>query len=285
MLVDLHTHTTASDGVLSPVELVQRAEKSGVQVLAITDHDTVAGFKTAAKWCDSRPDSLRLVSGIEYSCRWSGVTLHVVGLGMNCEHPAMVAGLQHQAKARSARSERIGEQLEKRGFSGALAGARAVAGSSQLGRPHFARWLVEQGHLADERTAFDRYLGAGKAGDVKAFWPDLAEVVAWISDAGGIAVLAHPLKYRLTGTKLRRLLGDFIGSGGRAVEIRSGRQSRDDVAHLLRLATSFDLLVSAGSDFHRDAGYSAPIGVDVSSLLACPNVWDVLEPTVRDKPL
>lgn len=276
MLVDLHTHTTASDGALSPIELVQRAEKVGVCHFAITDHDTVNGFKAARSWCQSNNSSLRLLSGIEYSCQSHGATIHVVGLGMACDHPAMLEGLSVLQDARLMRCQKIAERLEKRGFSGALEGALACAGQSQVGRPHFARFLVENGHVGDETTAFDRYLGAGKLGDVKAFWPGLPQVTQWVVAAGGIAVLAHPLKYRFTASKLKRLIGEFVSAGGQGIEVLSGRQSAQDFDRLLRLAREFKLLVSVGSDFHRDARYSADIGVDVGALAAHDSVWDAL---------
>ncbi|PID55040.1 MAG: phosphatase [Gammaproteobacteria bacterium] len=276
MLVDLHTHTTASDGALSPVELIERAEKAAVRHLAITDHDTVSGYQAARAWCSANDCELNLWSGVEYSCQSHGATIHVVGLGMDCEHPAMLAGLSVLAGAREARCEVIAERLAKKGIEGALVGARAHADGAQIGRPHFAKFLVADGHVPDETAAFKHYLGAGKLGDVKAFWPELDQVIEWIVAAGGVAVLAHPLKYRFTASKLKRLLAEFVAAGGQAVEVLSGRQSVQDFDRLLRLAREFKLLVSVGSDFHRDARYSADIGVDVSALAAHGTVWDAL---------
>ncbi|NND68619.1 MAG: PHP domain-containing protein [Halioglobus sp.] len=270
MLIDFHTHSSASDGALSPEALLQRARARGVALLAITDHDLVSGYQRVAATATHTP---RLVPGVELSCVWSGATIHVVGLGIDIEHPAMRDGVARMAQGRAERAQKIARRLEKRGFAGALAGAQAVAGESQLGRPHFARWMVDAGHVASFNEAFDRYLGQGKPGDVKAFWPELAEVVAWITGSGGVAVLAHPLKYRFTNMKLNRLVAAFTETGGAAIEVTSGRQTPDQVRHLQRLADEFELEVSIGSDFHRDAPYSADVGVDLAPFAGRRGVW------------
>jgi predicted metal-dependent phosphoesterase TrpH len=288
VLIDFHTHSTASDGALSPRELLRRAREAGICLLAITDHDTVSGSLEAAR-CAEGGEGPRLVSGIEFSCRWSGTpqsgtrqsgtrqsgtAVHVVGLGMDCHHPAMGEGLARLAQARRARGRTIGERLDALGFPGALEGALDRAGESQLGRPHFAAWMVAEGHAADTSEAFDRYLGQGKRGDVKAFWPELAEVTGWIAAAGGVAVLAHPLKYRFTRMKLRRLAIAFKAAGGGAIEIISGRQTPDQVGQLSRLARELDLAVSVGSDFHRDSPYGPQLGVELPPLRGLRGVWE-----------
>jgi len=260
VLIDFHTHSTASDGALSPAELIENARSAAIAMFAITDHDTIAGF-LEARGLLAADDALQLIAGIELSCHWSGTTIHVVGLGIDCAHPAMSEALAFLENARCQRAQKIDEKLARLGFEGALAGASAIAGDSQLGRPHFATWMVEQGFVADHTEAFDRYLGQGKPGDVKTYWPPMAEVVRWITQAGGVAVVAHPLKYRFTGMKLRRLITDFVAAGGGAIEIASGRQTKDQRAHLERLAREFSLEVSMGSDFHRESSYGAPLGV------------------------
>ena len=272
VLIDFHTHTTASDGALTPGEMLGRAAAAGIGLLAITDHDTVAGYRAAQDISSDYP-GVQLVPGIEYSCRWSGTTIHIVGLGMDCDHSAMVEGLAVLDAARSERGEKIASRLERRGFNGALAGALAEAGNSQLGRPHFSAWMVAQGHVKDHNEAFDKYLGQGKPGDVKAFWPELGEAVQWIVQAGGVAVIAHPLKYRFTRMKLRRLVRDFAAAGGQAVEILSGRQTPDQITRLQRLAEESGLQVSAGSDFHRDGPYNPGLGVELGRLQATNGVW------------
>ncbi len=273
-MIDLHTHTTASDGVLTPSELVERARLAGVDCLAITDHDCIGGFLEARNYCrDSRID-LCLVSGIEFSCRWSGTTVHIVGLGVKAEHSLLLQGIDQLTQARDRRGEKIGERLAARGFHGALEGARTQAGRSQLGRPHFAQWMVEQGHVADIQEAFSRYLGQGRCGDVKAFWPELAEVVGWITGSGGVAVVAHPLKYRMTRMKLRRLVVDFKAAGGEAIEVVTGRQTRDQTGGMRRLASEYSLEASVGSDFHRDTSWGAGLGVETPCLDGIRGVWE-----------
>jgi predicted metal-dependent phosphoesterase TrpH len=269
VLVDFHTHTSASDGALSPAALLERARAAGVAELAITDHDTLAGYRAAAPLAGG----LVLHPGVELSCQWSGATIHVVGLGVRVDDPTLAAGLAALDSARQQRAQTIAERLASRGFPGALAGARAIAGESQLGRPHFARWLVEAGHLPDEATAFKRYLGRNKTGDVKAFWPGLAEVTGWITAAGGIAVLAHPLHYKFTRMKLRRLVTDFAGPGGSAIEVVSGRQAPGQATALSQLARDFGLAVSVGSDFHADTPHGPRLGVASAPFADRPNVW------------
>ncbi|MFV0276549.1 MAG: PHP domain-containing protein [Parahaliea sp.] len=260
MLIDFHTHTTASDGELSPSELLERAQDSGLRYLAMTDHDTVDGY--LAVRAQAADGATTLVPGVEISCRWSGVNIHLVGLGMAVEHPVMTEGLAQLSVARRERARTIDQRLAKLGFEGALEGAGAEAGQSQLGRPHFAAWMLKQGHVDSVSEAFDKYLGQGKTGDVKAFWPTLAEVTGWVIAAGGIAVLAHPLKYKLTHAKLRRLVADFQDAGGAALELVNGRQNRQQTATLRRLAGKCGLAVSAGSDFHRDSQHGADLGLD-----------------------
>ncbi|MEH6583450.1 MAG: PHP domain-containing protein [Halioglobus sp.] len=274
MLIDFHTHTTASDGALSPGELLDRARESGISQLAITDHDTVAGYRAAAKYYTQVLGEITLIPGVELSCQWSGANIHILGLGIDCDHPAMAHGLSVLQGARIARAEKIAERLEKRGFRGAMEGALAQAGESQIGRPHFAAWMIEQGHVKDFGAAFDKYLGRGKMGDVKAFWPTLAEVTHWIVESGGVAAIAHPLHYRFTRMKLRRLVVDFKASGGAAIELINGRQGADQIAQLQRLAVEFELEVTAGSDFHRDSPFGAKIGVELRLLKGLPGVWE-----------
>jgi predicted metal-dependent phosphoesterase TrpH len=274
VLVDFHTHTSASDGALDPCDLMARAKAAGVAVLAITDHDTVVGYQAAAAYHRHDTGGTRLVPGIELSCQWSGTTIHILGIGIQCEHPAMRNALLHMATARRERAQAIADRLAARGFDGALEGALTQAGSSQLGRPHFAAWMVEQGHVRDANEAFDRYLGQGKTGDVKAFWPRMAEVVQWIVASGGSPVIAHPLKYRFTGMKLRRLIVDFAAAGGSGIEVVSGRQSRDQVDHLQRLAREYGLQISVGSDFHSDTSYGAGLGVESSHFEGMQGIWE-----------
>ena len=273
VLVDFHTHSSASDGVLTPKELLASAASAGISRFALTDHDTIRGYLSIQSQCI---EGLALISGVEVSCIWSGVNIHVLGLNFDPHNPGLLDLLEQLDGARLARAETIAKRLEQRGFLGALEGAQKIAGSSQIGRPHFARWLVESGHVTDEAKAFDRYLGRGKIGDVKTFWPTLSDAGSAIANAGGISTLAHPLHYGLTRTKLGVLIRAFKLSGGRAIEIVNGRQGADESSKLLRLAESEGLMISVGSDFHRETPWSAPLGVDVSGWASAQSVWNAI---------
>lgn len=236
------------------------------------------GYQVAAEYYTHNPGQMRLIPGIELSCCWSATTIHIIGLGVDADHPKLAAGLMQMTAARQARGRKIADRLEAKGFSGALEGGLRHAGESQLGRPHFAAWLVEEGHVENFKQAFDRYLGQGKIGDVKAFWPQLAEVTSWIAESGGVAALAHPLKYRFTRMKLRRLVVDFKAAGGAALEIVSGRQTAEQNQQLQQLAKEFDLEVSVGSDFHKDGPYHPPLGVEMPRLTTLRGVWQRWQP-------
>jgi predicted metal-dependent phosphoesterase TrpH len=248
VIADLHSHTTASDGILRPNELVSRAKLHGVDLLAITDHDTLAGLPEAieaAKNC-----GLRLVAGIEISCLWQGRGVHIVGLNVDTSNSDLLAGVAEQATVRKSRARLIAERLEKIGCVGVYDGAKAIAGEAEIGRPHIAKYLVEHGFVTSVDQAFSRYLGAGKLGDVKQNWPQISQAIQWIHAAGGRAVVAHPVKYKLTLTKLRQLLTDFKACGGDALEVISGIQTPNITRDLGSLCQQFELLASCGSDFH-----------------------------------
>jgi len=271
VIVDFHTHSSASDGALAPSDLLLKAKAVGVSCFAITDHDTLAGYLSVKSSQAAR--DVGLISGVELSCRWAKTTIHVVGLDFDDTAVQMVEMVESLSASRVERAKTIAERLEKVGFSGALDGALKAANGSQIGRPHFAQWLVEAQHVTSLTEAFDKYLGVGKIGDVKAFWPAMADVVSAITAAGGIAVLAHPLKYRLTGMKLRALLNDFKTAGGECLEILNGRQPEPDMKRLSQMAESLNLLVSAGSDFHRSFEYGPTLGIDTDRLAAGRYLW------------
>ncbi len=248
MIYDLHTHSNASDGILSPAALVMRAKQRGVTHLALTDHDTLQGLHSARQQAEI--EGITLIDGIEFSCLWAGRGIHIVGLNLDTQCADLLKAISTQQEARDARGVEIGRRLEKAGIPEPLAGARRLAGDAVLGRPHFARYLVEQGFASSINGAFKQYLGAGKPGDVKHRWPDIPSMVAAIRGAGGVPVLAHPAKYELTGTKLRKLLGEFKEAGGLAIEVVSGQQPVNETENLARVAAQFDLYASCGSDFH-----------------------------------
>lgn len=248
LIYDLHCHSHYSDGILSPSDLVSRAKEHSVDVLALTDHDTLAGLAEAREAASLH--GIDLINGIEFSCQWSGRGVHIVGLGLNLESTELIAGVASQSERRLERSEMIAKKLDKLGIQGSLAGAQAIAGKGSIGRPHFAQFLVQQGHVSNMNQAFKKYLGAGKAGDVKNLWPEIEEAIEWIHAAGGQAVLAHPDKYKLTRTKLKRLCVEFRSEGGDALELVSGKQAPGVAENLAGIAKEYGLLASCGSDFH-----------------------------------
>lgn len=248
LCIDLHCHSTASDGALSPGELVARAGERGVSHLALTDHDTLGGLEEARAAAAER--SVVLINGIELSCLWKGRTIHIVGLDFDAEDPGFQACVHQQTENRWARAAMIEERLSRLKVSGLLDRATEKAGGEVPGRPHFAEVLVDAGVVRNPAQAFKRYLGAGKPGDVRAYWPDLEDVVHWIVAAGGIAVLAHPRKYKLTATKLRDLTRDFMAAGGRGIEVVTSGQSSGDLGFLADLCFQKGLWASQGSDFH-----------------------------------
>ena len=216
-------------------------------MLAITDHDTVAAYRDLPVQAAGPV----LIPGIEFSTCWAAVNVHVLGLNIQPEHPAIGEGVALQSAARQQRARQIGENLGRQGIAGAFGGARRLADGDFIGRPHFARHLVATGVVDDIETAFKKYLGAGKAGDVRQHWAEMPDIIEWIRAAGGIAVLAHPLKYKLTRTRLKRLLDAFSAAGGEAMEVVSGQQSAFQTRDLGQLCAERKLLASCGSDFHQ----------------------------------
>ncbi len=255
-LYDLHTHSYCSDGQLSPTALVALAKANGVSALALTDHDTLAGVDEAIAAAGS---DLEIIPGIELSALWQGRSVHIVGLQLDMYCPILQEALRQQSDNRLQRAHTIAQRLEKAGIPGALAGAQHYSNGDSIGRPHFAQYLIDAGHVDSFAQAFKRYLGAGKVGDVKQNWPSMEAVVGWIVTAGGVAVLAHPDKYELTRTKLYSLLQVFVDAGGRAIEVVSGQQELSVTQKLQRAAKDFSLLASCGSDFHStDNSWQAP---------------------------
>ncbi len=246
---DLHTHSTASDGTLTPTELVARAAQVGIQVLALTDHDTLNGIAEAQAAAAER--GLNLIPGVEISVTWSGRTIHILGLGLDPSTPALNAGLLGVREYRNWRAKEIGLRLAAKSIEGAYAGALALAADERfVGRTHFARFLVQQGYAATVREVFKRYLVKGKPGHVTGDWASLEAALGWIREAGGQAVIAHPARYSLTGFKMRHLIGEFRELGGVGIEVISGSHSRDEACVYAQRARDFSLLASAGSDYH-----------------------------------
>lgn len=250
MRVDLHSHSTASDGRLTPAELVRRAVAQRVDVLALTDHDTVAGLPEAAGTIAAENLPLRLIDGIELSTSWDALEIHVVGLHIDASSPELLAAISRQESARQARGVELGHRLAKQRIDNAYEGALALANGASLTRAHFARYLVEAGHCNTQQKAFDHYIGRGGKAYVPHQWMSIAEAIQVIHASGGLAVLAHPGRYKLSTKWLKRLLLLFKESGGDAMEVSLPQQSPQDRANLGLWCREHQLLASVGSDFH-----------------------------------
>jgi predicted metal-dependent phosphoesterase TrpH len=245
---DLHSHSLASDGTLTPGELVERASAQGVEMLALTDHDTTDGLAEARQVATAR--DVRLVAGIEVSVTWNRQTIHIVGLNIDPGDAALQAGLRRLREFRDWRAVEIDRRLAKHRIEGAFEGARRYARGAIVSRTHFARYLVEKGHVLSVQDAFRHYLARGRPGHVAGNWASLQEAVGWIRGAGGQAVVAHPGRYKLTNGKLRTLLREFKDCGGSAIEVISGSHEPEANQHFARLARELALLASLGSDYH-----------------------------------
>lgn len=268
---DLHCHSTISDGVLSPGDLVRRAAEKGVNVLALTDHDDVGGLAEAAETAHGL--GLRFINGVEISVTWSGVTLHVVGLNIDPSNPDLQAGLGAIQQGRHRRAERMALDLERKGIPGAMEGALRFAANPRLvGRTHFARFLVEQGICKDVRSVFKRYLVSGRPGYVAHDWTSLENAVNWIRASGGQAVIAHPGRYDLKGKATRRMLAEFKALGGEGVEVVTGSHTPDQHHLFAELAEYYGLLSSRGSDFHAPGEYRE-LGGGAELPAKCIPIW------------
>lgn len=264
-------HSTASDGALSPEALLALCAERGLSHMALTDHDTLAGVAEAQE--AAQRYGITVLPATELSSQWHGINIHVVGLLPNGIGARLEDGLVSQAEARELRAQTIARRLERVGLSDALSRARARAGGRPLGRPDFAHLLVEDGLVPDLGTAFRKYLGSGKPGDVKSHWPWLSEVVQWVLDSDGVAVLAHPLRYKLTRRKRGLLLEDFQAAGGQAAELVSGFQNGDVTRDLARQLDERGLYASLGSDFHFPGGHLAPGAMSPVPRTSVAPVW------------
>lgn len=258
VLVDLHTHTNASDGELEPQALLELQAAAGVQLMAITDHDTLAGWDWAQQSAATLTAGVTLLPGVEFSVDASRREIHLLGLGFDADDVALRQALQRQQLRRRERAERIAARLEHLGVHGALAGAEAIAGDAAICRPHFARFLVDSGRVCTPEEAFRRYLGRNAPAALRMEWPPLHEAIGWIHAAGGRAVLAHPHVYRLSRTGLHTLVAEFRDAGGDALEVAMPGLAAGVLETLAALARRTGLRASAGSDFHSLAGWKQP---------------------------
>lgn len=270
MLYDLHCHSNCSDGELPVGQLIALAAERKVEVLSITDHDTLQAYKDELSLTH-----IKILPGIEFSSQWQKIGVHIVGLNIDPACGAITEGVKHQLQARSERAEKIAERLQKAGLANALEGARQYAGPAEISRPHFAQFMVASGFSKSIDQAFKKHLGAGKAGDIKQLWADMEQVIRWIREAGGVAVLAHPYKYKMTRSKLLRLVDDFMAAGGQGIEVLSGNQGKDITEMLRDLSVQKKLLASMGSDFHSPKTQWCHLGMHVALPRACTPVWSV----------
>ena len=270
---DLHSHSTSSDGLLPADEVARRAVANGVDLMALTDHDSLSGLPAARAVADEA--GMRFVNGVEVSIEWGGLQVHILGLAFDAESAALNDGLETIRSGRIERARRMAAEFEKIGIGGAFDGAmRHAANPSLISRAHFARFLVEAGVCRDVRSVFESYLVPGKPGYVEHRWATLSESVDWIKGAGGVAAVAHPGRYKFSRAELRAFLDEFKALGGQAIEVVSGSHSADNVALFSRLAREYGFLASCGSDFH-GPGESY---IDLGQLAPLPNdlvpVWD-----------
>lgn len=270
--IDLHCHSTVSDGILAPAALVRHAAAQGVKVLALTDHDDVRGLDEAKQVADEL--GIRLINGVEISVTWNKRTLHIVGLKISPDFAPLLAGLASIREGRHIRAEGMAEGLSKIGIGGSLQGAYAHVGEGGLiSRTHFARFLMESGYAKDTRSVFKNYLVKGKPGYFEHRWANIEDAMSWILESGGIPVLAHPGRYDLGRTNMLKLLSEFREMGGKAIEVVTGSHTKDQYQEFARLAHQFDLLASVGSDYHGAAHSYMEMGRLPELPTGCVPVW------------
>jgi predicted metal-dependent phosphoesterase TrpH len=271
--IDLHAHSTASDGELTPTQLLEMAKNNGVETLALTDHDTVAGLAEAQQAATKL--NINLINGIELSTRWDNKTIHIVGLNIDANSQTMLASTVHLNELREERAVKIGEKLEKAGIQNAYVNAKQLAGDGTVTRQHFAQFLVNNNHAKSYADVFKRFLVKSKPGYVSVNWPSLEETINNISSAGGVAVIAHPLRYKMTATKLRKLISEFKETGGLAIEVVTGNNNQEEITTVTNYAKKYSVAASVGSDYHNTNTPWAQLG----NLTALPEgltpVWEL----------
>jgi predicted metal-dependent phosphoesterase TrpH len=277
---DLHCHSTVSDGTLTPEALAERAKAHGVALWALTDHDELAGQQRAA--AAAKTNGLAYLCGVEISVTFIGKTVHIVGLGVDPKHAGLVEGLARTRGGRGQRAQDMSASLAKIGIHGTYEGALKYVGNPELiSRTHFARYLVERGVCRDTNEVFRKYLAEGKPGYVEHRWASLKDAVSWINQAGGVAVVAHPARYKFSANEEYALFTEFKSHGGRAVEVVTGSHSVAEYQRYADTALEFDLAASRGSDFHSPDESHTELG----SLPALPSqltpVWDLLAERIQ----
>jgi len=269
--IDLHCHSTMSDGLLSPEDLVAHAASKGVRVLALTDHDEVGGLARARAAAEQQ--GISFIDGVEISVTWRKRTLHVVGLRVNPQHAGLLAAFATVRQGRDARARQIAEGLAKAGIANAYEGAREFSGNSVMTRSHFAQFMVKRGHAKNIKSVFKKYMVKGKPGYVNHEWMSLEEAMQLIRDSGGVAVLAHPGRYDLGFVNMHLLLNEFRDLGGAAIEVVTGSHQPPQYEQFAKLAHRFDLKASQGSDYHGPGMSYMDMGRLPALPAGCVPVW------------
>jgi predicted metal-dependent phosphoesterase TrpH len=281
---DLHSHSTFSDGTLSPTQLAQRACHGGVDLWALTDHDELAG--QAAACAAAHALGMDYLTGVEVSASYAGHTIHIVGLGFDTGYEPLQKGLHALRHSRGPRAREMARQLEASGIAGAYEGALRHAGNPALiSRTHFARFLLERGICTSMGEVFQRFLTEGKPGFVPQRWASVEEAVGWITTGNGVAVLAHPARYDLDATLEHALFTHFVACGGQGVETVCGSHTAAEAARYTQLALDLGLHASRGSDFHSPAESRVDLGTLPSLPAALPPAWDLLSSRIQRAPL
>jgi len=277
---DLHCHSVVSDGTLTPEQLAERAKANGVELWALTDHDEVGGQARALT--AARAHGMRYLTGVEISVTFIGHTVHIVGLGFDAEDPTLIQGLQSTRGGRKQRAMEMSDGLAKAGIAGAYEGALPYVGNPDLiSRTHFARFLVETGVCKDTNEVFRRFLTEGKPGFVPHRWATLKDAVQWITGAGGMAVIAHPARYKFSPNEEYALFTEFKALGGRGVEVVTGSHSAAESVIYAATAKEFGLAASRGSDFHSPDESHTELGTLPLLNKELTPVWELLSARIQ----
>ncbi len=277
---DLHCHSVISDGTLTPEALAQRAKANGVELWALTDHDELGGQDRAI--AAAREAGLAYLTGVEISVTFAGTTVHIVGLGMDHQHPALLSGLHATRGGREERAREMSDGLARVGITGVYEGALKYVGNPELiSRSHFARYMVEIGVCKDISEVFRKYITEGKPGFVPHRWASLANAVGWITESGGEAVIAHPGRYKLTPNEEFALFTEFKAHGGRGVEVMTGAHGQADYVKYAGYCQEFGLAASRGSDFHSPEESHTDLGKLPDLPGSVTPVWALLESRIH----
>lgn len=278
-IYDFHCHSTASDGSLSPTEVVVRAKQNGVTHLSLTDHDTLNGQAEAQQASDI--NDINFIPGIEISTTWENKCFHILGLNIDPKNDALNCSIKSIQELREQRAKKIAYKLEKKNIPNAYEAVLKMTNGGMITRAHFANFLLSNHHVSTQQQAFDRYLGKGKPAFVSTTWADLDDAVQWIKQAGGVAVIAHPLRYKMTASWMRRFLAFFQEIGGQGIEVVTGRSNPDEIRRASRYATSYGLAASLGSDFHTadnpwvELGRLAPLPANIQP------IWELFDTSTQ----